>query len=354
MKILITSPSLDMNKNVSGISSLVSSIMSNTGHEYFHFSIGRYDTEKKGCRWLTKQVRVIINFKQFLKKNAIELVHLNSPLEKFAIVRDYFLSLLAYFLNIPIVLHIHGGYHLMSENTNFILSILIKSSVNISNSIIVLSELEKVQFKKKFQCKSEKNIWVLPNCVDIDESWSILEKREQTLRILFLGRIEKSKGIWDILSALNLLKDVNYIFYLCGTGNNINDIVDEFKKICGFKLVVKGVLYGNSKIELLKSCDIFLLPSYYEGLPIALLETMSFGVVPIVTDVGSINVVVENNFNGFFVDKKAPTQIAEKIRLLNNDRKLLHEMSVNSRNKIIKNYSKENYFNKLNEIYENI
>ena len=59
--------------------------------------------------------------------------------------------------------------------------------------------------------------------------------------------------------------------------------------------------------------DLFILPSFSEGLPVTLLEAMACGCIPITTDVGDIREVVSDGFNGFIIKTIEPEKIAEKI-----------------------------------------
>ena len=86
----------------------------------------------------------------------------------------------------------------------------------------------------------------------------------------------------------------------------------------------------------MKQCDIFLLPSLFEGLPVSLLEAMSFGLVPVVTDVGSINTVVKNGETGVIVEMRSSVQIAEAVESLVQNDDLFERLSINSRRYILK------------------
>jgi glycosyltransferase involved in cell wall biosynthesis len=351
MKILITAPSLDPLKNVSGISSIVSNIMTNKKHNYYHFVVGRTDFEKKNFVWIIKQFGVIFNFFRLIYKNNFDLFHLNFPMANSAIIRDYFLIKLAKLKKIKTITHVHGGYHLMSKNSNLLIKYLVKNILNNSNVIIVLSYIEKNNIIKKFNYK--KDIIVLPNCVNTEIIY-IKKKKTEKLNILYVGRLDKEKGLFDIVQALSKIDDIDFCFLICGAG----PLEDEILKMCdnyiNGKYSFEGIVSGGEKNDIFSDSDIFILPSYYEGLPMSLLETMSAGVVPIVTNVGSISTVVDDGLDGIFIDKNSPEQIADKIRLLYNDRELLKRMSENARNKIIKNYGVENYLKKLNEIYESV
>ena len=83
----------------------------------------------------------------------------------------------------------------------------------------------------------------------------------------------------------------------------------------------------------------------------SLLETMSYGVVPVVTDVGSIGEYVKNRENGFLIKKENVTAIVTALEQLIGDSELLKKMSVASRETIVKMLNPKEYVKKLNMIY---
>lgn len=99
--------------------------------------------------------------------------------------------------------------------------------------------------------------------------------------------------------------------------------LNKCKKLIGANFTYLGVLNYNDKKTFYQSADIFLLPSYFVGLPNALLEAKASGVVLIVTSVGSISEVVFNGENGFVVPLKNHKSILERIKILDNDSYLL-------------------------------
>ena len=103
--------------------------------------------------------------------------------------------------------------------------------------------------------------------------------------------------------------------------------------------------------EFLDSLDVFVMPTYFEGLPMSLLETMSYGVVPVVTKVGSIPTVVKDGENGLFVKVKDVESICKALKKLDDDRSLLAKMSVEARKTIQENFSATKYVERLNAIY---
>lgn len=67
--------------------------------------------------------------------------------------------------------------------------------------------------------------------------------------------------------------------------------------------IFKGVVSGDEKLKAIQLSDYFVLPSYSEGLPISLLETMSCGLIPIVSDDESLSLIVEHRVNGIVVKR---------------------------------------------------
>ena len=126
------------------------------------------------------------------------------------------------------------------------------------------------------------------------------------------------------------------------------------KKELGEQFIYDGVVFGKSKDDFLKQLDIFMLPSYFEGLPMSLLECMSFGVVPITTNVGSIGEVVYNNKNGVFIQKQNTTDIVEQFIRFNDNRRLLQTLSQTAKSTIFKMFSPSIYINNLNHLYQNL
>ena len=89
--------------------------------------------------------------------------------------------------------------------------------------------------------------------------------------------------------------------------------------------------------------DIFILPSYTEGSPAALLEAMSCGLACIATEVGECKKIIVNNQNGILIPPADPNLLSKAIKSLINDKELLKKLSKNGRIFVleyIKNYKK--------------
>jgi len=352
MNILITAPSLDPAQNVSGISTVVQTIIQyNIQHCYYHYLLGRPDQKLNRLIRLKHLVLQLILFPLFLKKNKIELIHQNLPLDPKGVLREYLINLWCRLLGIPVVLHVHGGVFLMNGTTKRFFKLLSKSLFRKSKLVVVLSDIEKKALKDHYQYF---NAIVLCNSINV----SLYQTRNKQLpdikpTLLFLGRIHESKGIDDIIDAFRLLKKkMDFRFILCGAGPLKDHFISECHQILGTDFEYRGIVSGNAKIILIQEADIFLLPSRYgEGLPMALLETMAAGVVPVTTDDASMKYVVQHYINGIRVEKKNPQDLYEKLKCILLAPELYELLSNQASQTIARHYDINNYVIQLNKIY---
>ncbi|HLM59570.1 MAG TPA: glycosyltransferase family 4 protein [Pyrinomonadaceae bacterium] len=350
MKVLITAPSLDENKNVSGISTLVGQIIKNGKADFFHFQAGRQDDEKGKFDWIFKQFFLVPRFHRQIKMENVDLVHINTALNPLSILRDYALVKTARFAGRKIVLHLHGGEFLAREFKSVRLKKLAEKMLQSANAIIVLSELEKQIIERRWR---DLNVRVLENAVSIEEvKPQKMETPEKT--IIFLGRLHESKGLHEIIEACRILKEENYAFlFRCfGAGELKDFFAAEMTKILGDKFYYGGVVSGKKKWDELAASDIFLLPSRYgEGLPIAMLEAMAAQCIVIAADVASVRAVVEDGVNGFLIEPYNTAQIVSKLKHLLSDEIDWKILQRNARATIEEKYAIADYIKKLESLY---
>jgi glycosyltransferase involved in cell wall biosynthesis len=159
------------------------------------------------------------------------------------------------------------------------------------------------------------NITEYPTVIDNIDSKGIKKN------FLFLGEIGPRKGVFDLLEAIALHKDVlrNRMELRIG-GNKMEEKLKAFlidNELEDF-VFFEGFVTGNRKIELLNWADIYILPSFNEGLPISILEAMSYSMPIISTPVGGIPEVVNDN-NGVLVSPGNCDEIfAALIKYLDN------------------------------------
>lgn len=224
----------------------------------------------------------------------------------------------------------------------------IREIFSLADKLIVLSE-EWAEFFGRNICDFEKII-VLYNGIILPEN----KKDDYTdHNVLFLGRLGKRKGSYDLLKAIpNILKDVpDAIFYFGGDGDieQSQRIIDENHLSEHVKLL--GWVRADEKEKYLNTCSVFILPSYHEGMPIAVLEAMSYGLATISTNAGGIPQIIENGVNGIRIEAGDVDAIRDTITKLLTDDELKKKLGVTGQLSIEKKFSAKSTVEQLVQIY---
>ncbi|MHA1284955.1 MAG: glycosyltransferase family 4 protein [Promethearchaeota archaeon] len=232
----------------------------------------------------------------------------------------------------------------------FAIFLIEKISYKLADKII-LTNPEDIEFiVKKFKLNKEK-ISLIYNFIDT-EVFKPLKIKKKEKHVIFVGRIEKEKNLINLIKAFETLKDF--------TLNIIGDGSEEYKKFL-FKIIDKldvkvnflGRIPNNKIPEIINQNEIFILPSYYEGNPKALLEAMSCGIPCIGSNVSGIRSIIKHKENGFLC-KTDPKSIRNAILNLYYDKKLRVKISKNARHYILENCSLEAIADKEFNIYKDV
>ena len=355
MKVIITAPSLNSLYNIGGISSVTQFIIvNNPTVDYIHFELGKRDNEKRNIIRIFKLIKDWFKWINCLRNNKDAVIHYNFALSKPSILRDPLFFFPAYWMNRHVIIHVHGGIFLTAPHIPQPFRHILNKVFSRPFSFIVLSEQEKDTIKLKFQAQY---ITVLPNCIDLKDA-ELFAKKElcenKPITIGYIGRIASTKGMDYLLEACAILKrqHIPFTLKLAGSEEIHNQYIPQFKSALNEQFEYCGIVSGSSKTEFLKSIDVFVLPSYFEGLPISLLECMSYGVVPITTNVGSISEYVQDGQNGIFIKVKDSQAIVEAILKLMQNKNLISEYGKQAKATVFSRLSPGMYIDKLNKLYQ--
>ncbi|MFN3526039.1 MAG: glycosyltransferase [Paracoccus sp. (in: a-proteobacteria)] len=152
--------------------------------------------------------------------------------------------------------------------------------------------------------------------------------KRQPLRILFLGRLDKQKGIDRVCAIYRILADKAPQMSLSVAGRSVVE-EDGTSLIWPKSTRCLGAVRGPAALtQLLTQTDILVLPSLYEGLPLSVLEAQRCGVVVIVTEAGAVREAVTDGETGFVVPQTdCIEQISARILDLDADREMLSRVS---------------------------
>ena len=205
-----------------------------------------------------------------------------------------------------------------------------------------------------------KTLKFMPNCVRMDNipQKSTSVTNNHIIKLLFLSNVERRKGIFELIQAFAHSKSRNKARLVViggdsGTGelNSVRDLAVTLKiaEQCHFL----GPVYGAEKFRILADSDIYLLPSYAEGQPIAIIEAMAAGLPIIATRVGGIPDLLKERENGFLVEPGDIPALSKAIDELVDDASLRKTMGVKSR-QLSRQFDAEPYVKNLICLYENI
>lgn len=158
-------------------------------------------------------------------------------------------------------------------------------------------------------------------------------KKQDTLQILFLGRLDKDKGLFELVNAMNILKIQNLKIHLniVGVGEYLNELKELIKKYnLENYITYKGAVYGK---ELIKNeymnANVYILPTYHEGFPRTLYESMIYATPIITTFVGGIPSLMKSHYNCLEIKSKSIDSIVEAIVFANENYEKMIEFAKN-------------------------
>ena len=279
----------------------------------------------------------------------IDIAHLHVA-ERGSFYRKAFILQTLKRFGVKVILHHHGAefdlfYNgLSGKRKEYVNKILRMADLN-----IVLSQRLVQMIKGK---SPEAKVEVLYNAVNVPQTnpYDI-----QSHNVLFLGRLGHRKGTYDLLEVIRridkeLPSDVR--FYLCGDGE-----VEEVKRKVealgiSHRISHIGWIDGKQKEDFMKQSMVNVLPSYNEGLPMTILETMAHGIPNISTSIASIPEVLHDGENGFLITPGDVDTLCKRILQLIDDNSLRSRFSQESYKLVKCSFSLNANIKRLSRFYE--
>lgn len=263
---------------------------------------------------LLRAIRAFLYLLYYCTCTPVRLVHIQTASYR-SFYRDSLYLLFAKFLGKKIILHLHGGefelfYHQSPRYCAFICK---KADCLVAVSKYFVQVFQDLDLNSNIVCLY--NPIHLPS-IDSDKVCMNSQCRDK-LNITFLGTINKEKGVFDIMHCMHSYRDffsTRVHLHLAGIGeqDKLNALIRQY----GMEdwVTYHGWLDTDAKEKLFRVTDIYLQPSYFESLGIAILEAMSYGIPVIATRVGGIPELVHHEDNGFLIDPVDIDQLFSGIR----------------------------------------
>lgn len=313
-------------------------------------------------RMITKYVQAVQQIRRLLKQvpsRRPDVVHIHMSY-KGSFVRANFIHRMCVRAGVPDIIHLHGSkfatwYNSCSSSNKAKVRALLREAA----AVLVLGDSWANAIKA---IEPEAKITVLPNAVRIPSAENAVKWNANCLQVLFMGVLIGRKGVSDLLDAVAVLRDQEQIgslrFVIAGAGAQATELK---AKAVGLGLMSEsdplvrfvGWTDGEAKEELYCRSQALVLPSYHEGLPMAVLEAIAHGMPVVATDVGDIHSAVEDGVNGYLIQPGDVTALSVALTSLDNWNTFIR-MSAASRDFAVRRFDERLYFARLTEVYREV
>ena len=197
---------------------------------------------------------------------------------------------------------------------------------------------------KEFRFFRDTKMMVMPNPAPAFDITPRAERNEGPLRILFVGQLEKHKGIKLLINAFKKL-EFKALLNIAGEGTERKYIETQAK--ANKPITDLGYVSVEQLIDCLKSTDVLVVPSLcYENSPTVIYEALAAGVPVIAADIGGVGELLEDGVNGYLFKPGDVNDLAEKLRWMNEKKEQFGRRGVQIK-ETIEEHSLDNYANKL-------
>lgn len=291
-----------------------------------------------------------IRFERMIRRNDILHVHMssdNSFYRKAVFIRK------AHKEGKRIIIHMHGSTFdlFYKERCSDAQKQQVREVFAMADQVIALSEDWK-EFLTEYICDAQK-IVVIYNAVKIPETY---QKDYANRKMLFLGILGQRKGTYDLIEVLpEILRQYpDCHVYFGGDGER-----QQAEQMCreqgiADRVAFLGWVRGAEKEKLLKECSIYVLPTYHEGMPMSILEAMSYGMAVVSTYVGGIPHIIADGENGLLCEAGDRKILCRKLLDLLADQSLRERLGRNAYQMINCKFDAKENVKKVYAIYEKI
>ncbi len=302
--------------------------------------------------------------------NRAALVHVHFA-ERGSVIRKTMLAALVLLFRKPLILHSHGAaYKEFHAEIPGAAKWILRRILGRCTRFIALSQ-NWCEFYESALGLRQGQAVVMPNPVANFPTPSGNGHKRDTVNLIFMGhiggrggimdrlgpfrcRVRQDKGAFDLIRAFAALPSAaRERSRLVMAGSGETDVARKLVRQLGVaeEVEIKEWLDDTARDRLLEEADVFVLPSYHEGLPMALLETMAHGIPPIITPVGGIPEVVRHNGNGLLVAPGNQAELVEAMQSLVMDGHLRCRLGDAARESMRK-HNVDDYMTKLCRLYQ--
>ena len=319
------------------------------------FNYSRKNDNENIIEKITGRLIDLITIYYKINKFDPDIIHHNTAFDKKSIIRDAPLAFLVKREKAKLFIKIHGSFEETFNNLHFIFKQMRDYLLKNVDGIGVLSIEEKLEFEKKWSFLKGK-VFVVKNIIR-DEFFRASRKESINPTILFISRLIKKKGPFDLLEAIPLVlekySDTQFVFI--GSGDDAAEFQSKVFS-CEYKsnIVYSSHLANLDTIHFYEKAWMFVFPTHFpEGMPMVIAQAMAMG-VPIITTKTRFSLsYMEEGTNCFYLNNCDAQEIANKILfLIYNDS--LRKIMSNANKELSKLFKKEKVIKEFILIYNKL
>ncbi|KGL45577.1 glycosyl transferase [Listeria newyorkensis] len=292
-------------------------------------------------------IQSILQIKKTIRRDKIDVVHVHMA-QQGSFFRKSLLIWRAR-KECRIVLHMHASqFDIFYNNSKPLLQKYIRWILSQPDKVVVLSD-EWADFYNKLTAVP---VTVIENAVPMP-----LENTydSDSKHIIMFGRIGKRKGSYDVLAVAKKMQDAypDVQIYLYGDGET-EEVRQEIVAKQLDNVILGGWIDSAAKEQILRDAVLHILPSYHEGLPMAILETMAHGIPNLSTYVGGIPQAIQDGVNGTLIEAGDTAQLEVRMIQFLSDREMRMRYSQAAFVTIQERFAMKPYQQKWEETYQNM
>lgn len=348
-RVLMIGPALEVQGGMSAFAQIILEAWPDTQYKV-HFIATAIDGPK-GLK-LIAAVKALLDFLASLVVYRPDILHVNLSSHA-SFYRKSLFILIAHLFRLKIAIHSHASsFHIFYEAVSGpVQRWYIRYILNLATRMLVLAKGWQ-EFFSRLYTRGEPIIVYNPmRCLDLP----IAQKPDSHI-VLKLGRLGQRKGTYDLLRAIPIVTQSHpkAQFWLGGDGE-VEKVRQSLSSApWGKNVRLLGWVRGEAKDEALSRAAVFVLPSYSEGLPMAILEAMAYGLPVVSTPVGGIPMAVLDGETGFLVQPGDVEAIAQRIILLLNDPELRNRMGGNAQRHIREKFEVSAVIQQIFAVYDSM
>lgn len=292
-------------------------------------------------------MKAIIELRKIIKKESPDIIHLHSS--KAGVVGR--IAAIGLRKRVKVIFTVHGWAFtdgVSSTLKKHLYRKIEKSVARFTDLFICVSNYDAKIGKRDGVLNNKSNVVVIHNGSPLPQQNAVNYSIHSPIRLVMIARFSHQKDQKTLINAVAKLPKSDYRLTFVGDGETLN----TNKKIVSNLNLNKNIKFVGFKDDVSKELienDVYILSTHYEGLPISIIEAMSYGLPILATDVGGNSEMVINNINGFLFSSEE--QLVDKLKYIIKNKNLIKKWGQESFNIFTREYSLSNCLNKINDAY---